>query len=329
MTTFKGAMRSYGAAVRRVEREHQRNTREAAKRFKEQQKYQEIANATQAVNDWNNYVAMLKAVHKNCTSPISWNDIENQAQPSEPVKKHSHEIAAQKKIQTFRPSIFDKIFGLTKGKILKLQNQLKAAKEQDSKNNDALQEKFKNELADWKELQTIAKGVKNRDPEFFKQALQYFNPFDDIGELGSQMEFNFTGNSVDIDFYVNSEDVVPDYEVNLTSTGKISKKSMAKGKFLELYQDYICSCILRIARETFAYLELDYVRINAISKLLNSKTGHLEDKPILSVLIPPQTIEKLNLDSIDPSDSMKNFLHNMDFKKTTGFNAVEKIEFKK
>ncbi|KKN93455.1 hypothetical protein LCGC14_0198880 [marine sediment metagenome] len=38
MATLNGAIRSYGAAVRRMEREQQRNARESAKRFKEQQK---------------------------------------------------------------------------------------------------------------------------------------------------------------------------------------------------------------------------------------------------------------------------------------------------
>ena len=38
-----------------------------------------------------------------------------------------------------------------------------------------------------------------------------------------------------------------------------------------------------------------------------------------------ETIEKLNLDMIDPSDSMRNFIHNMNFKKTSGFTAVERV----
>lgn len=59
MATLKGVVRSYGAAVRRAERDQQRRSREAAKRFKEQQKQLEFENAAQAVKDWNNYVDIL------------------------------------------------------------------------------------------------------------------------------------------------------------------------------------------------------------------------------------------------------------------------------
>ena len=48
-------------------------------------------------------------------------------------------------------------------------------------------------------------------------------------------------------------------------------------------------------------------------------------KIILSVKIMPETIQRLNLDMIDPSDSMRNFVHNMNFKKTSGFNEVDRV----
>lgn len=50
MATLNRAIRSYGATVRRMERDQQRRAREAAKRFKEQQKITEIKNAQQAVS---------------------------------------------------------------------------------------------------------------------------------------------------------------------------------------------------------------------------------------------------------------------------------------
>ncbi len=52
----------------------------------------------------------------------------------------------------------------------------------------------------------------------------------------------------------------------------------------------------------------------------------MEEQPILSVAIPRNTIDGLNLDTIDPSDSMGNFVQNMDFNKTTGFRVSVKID---
>lgn len=161
-----------------------------------------------------------------------------------------------------------------------------------SDNNDS---EYLNEVQNWEELIDISLGIDNKDVEAYKKALQYFNPFSDIGELGTKISFEFEKNHIDINLHVNSLDVIPDYILSQTSTGKLSKKSMPKTRFNELYQDYVCSSILRVAREVFAYLPIEYARINAMSEIVNSKTGHLEEQPILSTIIPPSTINKLNL----------------------------------
>ena len=329
MATLKGAIRSYGATVRRIEREQQRKAREAAKRFKEQQKLKEIENAQQAVSDWENYVETIQSVHKNCTEPIDWDQIENTKKPIKPIIKTKNEITAKNKLDNFRASIFDKIFGSTQKKINKLTEQLKLAKAKDKKEYDINYKEYLRELNNWQELQEISAGIKINKPDSYKKALQYFDPFSDIGELGTQISFSFEQNLIDINLHVNSLDVIPDFELKQTSTGKLSKKNMPKSRFNELYQDHICSASLRIAREIFAYLPINYARVNALAKILNTKTGHLEEQPILSVIFPPETIESLNLDTIDPSDSMQNFVHNMSFSKTKGFSIVERVELEK
>ncbi|MCG7503002.1 hypothetical protein MHM83_14115 [Tenacibaculum sp. Mcav3-52] len=326
MTTLKGAIRSYGASVRRIEREQQRQAREAAKRFKEQQKQQEIKNAKQAVLDWKNYVETIQSVHKNCTEPIDWLEIEKTEKPIEPNLQTRNEALAKKRLENFKPSFFDKIFGSTQKKIKRLSNQLEQAKQKDKKEFDIVYKNYLNELNNWNELQDISSGIKKRETSSYKKALHYFDPFSDIGELGTKISFAFNENHIDIDLHVNSLNVIPDYELRQTSTGKLSKKNMPKSKFNELYQDHICSASMRVAREVFAYLPIDYARVNAMSEIVNTKTGHLEEQPILSVIFPPQTIESLNLETIDPSDSMLNFVHNMKFTKTKGFSIVEKVK---
>lgn len=329
MTTLKGAIRSYGVAVRRMEREQQRNARETAKRFKEQQKLQEIENAQQAVADWESYVYTIQSLHKNCTEPIDWEQIENTEKPIEPKLTNNNEIIAKNKLDIFKPSFFDKLFGLTQMKLARLKGQLEQAKTKDKEEFDINHREYLDELNNWQELQKISSGIKRKETESYKDALQYFNPFSDIGELGTQISFNFDQNYIDIDLHVNSLDVVPDYELKQTSTGKLSKKDMPKSRFNELYQDHVCSASIRIAREVFAYLPIGYARINAMARIINTKTGHLEEQPILSVIFPSQTIENLNLETIDPSDSMQNFIHHMNFNKTKGFSVIEKVELKK
>ena len=103
---------------------------------------------------------------------------------------------------------------------------------------------------------------------------------------------------------------------------------MPKTKFYEIYQDYVCGCVLRIARELFALLPIEMTVITANGKAVNTKTGYLEDQPILSVAIPRETLSGLNFNLLDPSDSMANFVHMMKFMKTKGFQQVETLSRK-
>lgn len=100
---------------------------------------------------------------------------------------------------------------------------------------------------------------------------------------------------------------------------------MTKSNYNELYQDYVCSVVLRIAREIFALVPINEIVITAKDEMLDSKTGYKNLEIILSVFIVRNTIESLNLNNIDPSDSMQNFIHNMNFKKTTGFSSVKQV----
>ncbi len=328
MVTFNGVMRSYGAAVRRAERDNQRRAREATKRFKEQQKRQIIEDSKQAVIDWNNYVSMIQSFHKNCTEGVNWIKMSHTPKPNKPTLLNTNEISADYSLKTYVPSFFDKFFGLTTKKVEKLKHKLEDSKKTDQKINKLAYEEFKQELSDWSKLQLIVQGLDKNDPEAYKDALDFFEPFDDIGELGGNISISFQHNYIDIDLEINGAEIIPSFELKQTSTGKLSKKDMPKIRFNELYQDHVCSCVLRIARETFAYLPIKKVRINAVLDILNSNTGYLENKPVLSVIIVPSTLKSLNLNTIDPSDSMNNFVHNMNFNKSTGFKEVRRVELK-
>ena len=65
--------------------------------------------------------------------------------------------------------------------------------------------------------------------------------------------------------------------------------------------------------------------ISAISEILNTQTGHLENQPILSILIPRDTLLKIDFDFIDPSDSINNFIHNMEYNRIKGLQPVSMI----
>lgn len=331
MATFKSALRSYNAAVRRSERDSKRREREAAMRFKEQQKLEAIEDARNAVESWEEYVEMIQSMHKDCTAPIDWQEILDSPEPECPEYCDHHECHAKNQLDNFKPSfldklLFDRLFSSSTKKREKLKMLLVKAQNKDKDIHNNKINEFESDKEEWSYLQEMAKGVLGKNIEHYKNAIEYFDPFSTLSSIGEKINIIFNEEYIDIDIYIHSDDTIPDYTLSLTSTGKLSNKKMAKGVYNELYQDHVCSSILRVAREVFNHLPVEFVRVNAVSDILNSKTGFLEEQAVVSVLIPRQTLEKINLDTIDPSDSMGNFKHCMQFKKTDGFKPVEKID---
>ena len=99
----------------------------------------------------------------------------------------------------------------------------------------------------------------------------------------------------------------------------------AKSKFNELYQDYVCGRLLRVAREVQAHLPVSQTVVHALAEQLNPATGQIERHVILSAAMPRATLSKLNFTALDPSDSRRNFTHTMKFTKTGGFQAVDRV----
>jgi hypothetical protein len=88
---------------------------------------------------------------------------------------------------------------------------------------------------------------------------------------------------------------------------------------------YVCGCVLRCAREFFAFLPLQRVIVNVKATLLASATGHFLPKTILSAGIARWTLEGMNFVAVDLSESLKLFPHRMGFKRSQGFYPVQAL----
>ena len=256
---------------------------------------------------------------------INWQKILDEPEP-EILDGYSENVNKVKALlEKRKPNKIGRLFG--GGKRFSRKTEVEVAKAQKLDLEVINESRAINE--EWKRLNILAKRVLSKEKEAYKEVIAHFEPFDDIKEFGSKIDIWVNEKFLVIDFFVHSESVIPKQSKTLTKTGKVSTKNIPKSRFNEMYQDYVCGCVLRLAVETYAFLPVQLVQVNAIGALLNSSTGHLEDTPILSVILPEDTISRLNLDRIDPSDSMENFVHNMSFSKTKGFQSVEKLEIDK
>ncbi|MBF5039513.1 hypothetical protein INP77_08425 [Methylophilus sp. 13] len=323
---WKGTVRSINAAYRAAERDSKRRHRELQRQEKEYAKMQLLDQAVYDVDAYENHLERFLSIHKESISPINWIGIKNQSEPKKPPLSSEHEDAAKQKEAAYKPSWIDRLFGLEKRKRTKLASEIKQAIEQDVSANNQAELEWMNAHAEWAADIALAEGILKDDAQAKLDAIRQIDPFSELTELGSELKFSIDETGLlECELMAHGKSVIPDEIKSLLSSGKLSVKKMPITKFYELYQDYVCGCALRIANELFSILQEDKVVITVIDTLLNTSNGHLEEKPILSVLIPRVTMSKLNMVTVDPSDSMSNFIHNMSFNKKTGFSAVSKV----
>ncbi|WP_284035485.1 DUF4236 domain-containing protein [Neobacillus sp. 114] len=291
--------------------------REIQARQKEAARLNELEQAALAVDAYQNTLDRIHSIHKEADDSINWVKVRS---TNPPFRKNEgqiglHENAAIEKLHNFKPNLVTKLFGHQEKELEKLQKEVMEARKKDDE-----------EYRSWERDVRIATKVIEGDIDTYFEVIQEFEPFDDLTEFGSGFEF-FAENPkvMEIEFDVHSDTVVPKEQLSLTKTGKLSVKPMPKSKYFDIQQDYVCSCVLRIARDMFALLPLDTVYIHATDTILDSITGYQRQMTILSVKIDKRTLNKLNFEHIDCSDSMQNFKHNMKFKKTAGFSEVEKL----
>lgn len=309
---WKGTVRTLSAMHRASVRESERREREIQKRNKEVQKLEALEQAAYEVEEYENYIETILSVHKKHTDLVDWDAIAKSTEPSQPIQKHQNE-------KQFKVGFFSKLLG-------KENQQREQAKLKDEQIYQKEMDNWKEQYSEWEYEHHLANKLLSGDLEVKLKIIKELNPFSDIQELGSSLKFEISENHiVEATLNLHGQDVIPTEKKTLLQSGKLSVKKMAKGEFYELYQDYVCSCMLRVGNELLAILPDELVLVHAVDNMLNSKTGHMEEQCILSIAISRHTIESLNMDLLDPSDSFENFAYNMKFKKTKGFEVVEPL----
>jgi len=327
--TWKGTVRSIGAAARRAEREAARRKRELEKQRKQLERLQESERAAYEVEVYENQLDVLLSMHKECGESWNWEYLSTLLAPNEPQKSNQLENAAQSRLNIYKPSFKENLLRQVDTISNKLNNDIKDAKFKDEQIYNEKISEFKKAYKEWELIQNLSNKILDCDLQAYAEAIRQVDPFQEINQLGSSIEFDvINSHLVDVSFFVKSEDVIPTEVKTQLKSGKLSVKKMPKTRFFEIYQDFVCGCVLRIARELFALLPIKMTVISVIGRMLNTKTGYMEDQPILSVAIPRETLSGLNLDLLDPSDSMENFVHRMKFMKTKGFQQVEPLSRK-
>lgn len=314
---WKGTIRSINAAAKRAEKYQQQVEKE-----------NRIRNAHEAVGDFNNYLDNVVSFHKFCFSEkVAWETLRDLNPPVEPSDEHGKEREARYRFENYIPGFFIKLFKLENWRRKNLEYKIRLAIEADS-------QKYREELdhynicfKEWSSNRKMAEMVLGKSLEGYEDAIKKYDAFYNAGKFAKSINLSKENDILNVEIEIQDiEDVIPRQTAKVLKNGTISEKEMPIGKYHSMYQDFVCSAVLRISRECLTLLPVEECIVNAKLLMLDRSSGHMKDQIILSIQVPRSTVERLNFQEIDPSQSLKNFIHNMDFKSQIGFMPVEKIE---
>ena len=324
---WRGTIRSLEAAARRAEREAERRRRELLRQQKEAERLGEVERAALEVELDQNYIEVLLSVHKQCSPRWNWEDVQKAKSPEAPTYDDQSEREGRERLDQYKPSLLDKVLRREEKKRQELSEAIENARAGDRKRHEKALAEHEREREEFEELRKLADGILANDLSAFEEAIRKAEPFRDIKAIGGSIELRSSEPwYMEATLKANADDVIPSESKTLLASGRLALKKIPKGRFYELYQDHVCSCVIRIARELFTLLpSLEMTFVHGVTPLLNQETGHMEEQTVVSVAIPRATLDGLNFDLIDCSDSMKNFVHRMNFRKTKGFAACERL----
>lgn len=321
--TLRGVLREVGAAQRRAARNEERRQKAYARATKLQAKISEMERAAAEAEGFEERLAQLTSIHHSVGDGMDWSEISAEPAPGAPSKMSRWENAAVRERDLFKPSFWQRLSGKEPKLRTQLEQKIVDAKQRDEVSHQGALKLHQQQFEQWRELNTLGTAIVRGDTAAYQRALEELEPLSEMQETGCEFEVSLPdARTAVIELKVESEKVVPRESKSLTRAGKLSVKAIPQGKFFELYQDYVCGCVLRTARELFSFLPLTRIIVNVNATLLDSASGHLREQTILSLGIPRATCDRMNFESVDPSDAMALFPHRMGFKRSQGFYAI-------
>lgn len=300
---WKGTIRSIRAEVKRQEKAAERRKRELKKMHEKQAAFETVA-------EQRRFFQEITTLHHHCNGHLDWQRISKQKPPIKPAAVTYRQRNVQARLDRAEAVFLDRLWDLSEWRKKRLKNKLNIAVSRDEKEFQDKLFEYESSYKVWEKWHSLAAQVLKEDGHAYLQALEEYGELSDIPFI-EHADISITDkNKVIFDIRIMPlERVIPEEEYSLRQSGTLSVKKMSNSRAIEIYQDYVCSSLLRFAREMFGLLPIEGVQGNVMLKSLNPQSGHLEDQTIISAEIKKKTIETLNLEKIDPSSALNNFIH--------------------
>lgn len=319
MSDHQKWLREYERAKKRQEREELRVAREIGLKKKRQERAGELERAQLEVDEYQAQMRVLLSLHREAGESWDWRQIAATLPSPMPGPVNRREMRALQDLAVaYEPKqkrAEDIIEEARKGDRLEAEEALRVHGE---------------ETAELERMSALARRILVGDLGAYRDALSEFCPVAELEHLGSSIEFIMHSSSfVECVAVMNDTSAIPDEVKTLTSNGKLSVKAMSRQLFHEIYQDHICSGVLRIAREVCALLPVEDVLVTVQTSVADA-VGLATERPVLSVVVPRAALDGMNFARLDPSDTIETLPYCGDFKatrKTGAFQPIQPIKY--
>jgi hypothetical protein len=303
---YLAELKKIEARQRREERAALREQREFARQVKEMQKLSEMEQARLMVASHLNQIEVLRSMHREASPSFDWAScafaLPPPLIPSPPKWRHLIEFHGT--VHGFdneqpMPPPPSWLPGSPQAA-----DNLDAADEAIAKSSHALQ------MDEWQNLRSLGRRILAGEPASYTTALAEYSNLSELGALGSEIHFTVHEPGV-LEFTMSASDrsCVPEESMSLTASGKLSFKAMPKKLYHEIYQDYVCGAVLRIAREVFALLPVHTILAHATVTLANKINSSQRQTLVLSALLDRNRMNSIDFTSADASDTVETFPH--------------------
>ena len=309
--------------VARLDREAAARRKQLAAEARDADKKADRAWAQRQVSAFEAQCDYLLSMHKECGPVWNWVEISQRSPPNLPIPDHVNKEEARSARDEYVPSLFDKLFLQVKRKKTQLEQNVAAGVRQDAASNQRRISDHQQQLERYQWETRIARGILQGSLPEYNEALEGICPFSELSEAQVSVTVpRLLPEAATLVCFVDPS-VLPKEEKKLNASGKLNAKLIAPTTKWSLYEEFVAACALRVAREVFALLPLKRTVVNVAEKGIDLSTGQPAVLTLLAVSIERGVIEGFNFDTLQPVTCLRNLPSRMNFKKSTGFEAVE------
>lgn len=139
-------------------------------------------------------------------------------------------------------------------------------------------------------------------------------------------DFSATERTMRVDLDLPEIEDLPTQKAILTSTSKLSVRNKTQKQLKEEYARCAIGLGFYLACNIFNLSpSIEIIDLSGYTQRISKKTGKEEDQYVYSVRFNRETIAKINMDMIEPTESIKNFHHRIDLTKTYQLREIEPL----